>query len=236
MFLGSAQQIPHALVLLEQAIERDRRYGPALALAAICCFRLLADGRSTDPETHRRKGMDFARRAIEAAQDDPGVLANAALALAFFGDDIETMLALLDRALMLNPSSARAWQISGNLRYWAGDLSLAVEHIQSALRLSPRSRVGPSMLILGAVDFFQGRLESAAQKLLIAVQEDPTHPAPLRFLAATYAQMGRLEEAHQTAERLRSFAPVIPDANYMRNRDHREFFLSGLRMAAGNKG
>ena len=34
------QQIPEALRLLEQAIARDPRYGPALAWAAICCHRL----------------------------------------------------------------------------------------------------------------------------------------------------------------------------------------------------
>ena len=37
----SARQIPEALRLLEQAIARDPRYGPALAWAAQCCFRLL---------------------------------------------------------------------------------------------------------------------------------------------------------------------------------------------------
>jgi hypothetical protein len=40
------------------------------------------------------------------ASDDPGVLVNAAITLAFFGEDIGAMLALIDRALTLNPSSA----------------------------------------------------------------------------------------------------------------------------------
>jgi adenylate cyclase len=46
MFLSSARQIPDALRLMEQAIERDPRYGPALAWAAVCCFRLVNDDRS----------------------------------------------------------------------------------------------------------------------------------------------------------------------------------------------
>src|SRR5262245_38039578 len=44
MVLSSATQIPDALRLMEQAIARDPRYGPALAWAAYCCFRLLRDG------------------------------------------------------------------------------------------------------------------------------------------------------------------------------------------------
>jgi hypothetical protein len=44
MYFSSARQIPAALYLLERAIERDPRYGPALAWAAVCCLRLEADG------------------------------------------------------------------------------------------------------------------------------------------------------------------------------------------------
>jgi adenylate cyclase len=108
MALSSTRQVPEALRLLEQAIVRDPRYGPALARAAQCCLRLLLDGRSEDPTADRLKGTDFARRALEVASDDPGILANAAIALAHFCEDIGAMMALVDRALALNPSYARA--------------------------------------------------------------------------------------------------------------------------------
>jgi adenylate cyclase len=87
MFWPSVQ-VPEALRLLEQAIARDPRYGPALAWAANCYRRLVVDGRSENPETDRLKGADFARRALAVAGDDPVILANAALALAYFGEDI----------------------------------------------------------------------------------------------------------------------------------------------------
>src|SRR3954451_10854521 len=109
MVLSSTRQTPEALRLMEQAIARDPGYGPALAWAAYCCFRLLRDGRSEDREADALKGTDFARRALQESGDDPGVLANAALALAYFGEDIGAMMALVDRALALNPNSARGW-------------------------------------------------------------------------------------------------------------------------------
>src|SRR4029077_11531569 len=107
MVWSSARQIPEALRLTERAIARDPHYGPALAWAAFCCFRLLFDNRSEDPAADRLKGTDFARRALEVAGDDPGILANAALALSYFGEDIVAMMALVDRALTLNPNYAR---------------------------------------------------------------------------------------------------------------------------------
>jgi len=78
MFLSSAKQIPAALHLLERAIARDPRYGPALAWAAFLCGRLLYDDRSENRKGDSSKGADFARRAPEVAGSGPDILATAA--------------------------------------------------------------------------------------------------------------------------------------------------------------
>jgi predicted TPR repeat methyltransferase len=59
---------------------------------------------------------------------------------ASFGEDIDAMIALVDRAIAFNPSYARGWHISGFLRLWAGQTDLAIEHANRALRLSPRAQ------------------------------------------------------------------------------------------------
>jgi TolB-like protein/DNA-binding winged helix-turn-helix (wHTH) protein len=235
MFLSSARQIPEALRLLERAITRDPRYGPALAFAAVCCFRLLYDDRSEDWEADHLKGADFARRALEVAGDDPGVLANAALALAYFGEDIGAMVTLVDHALALNSNYARGWHIGGLLRIWAGEPNSAIEHLEAALRLSPRARIGLSHTDLGSAHFYSRRFNEAEPKLLLAIQEDPSFPLPYRILAACYAHMGRCDDARETVERLRAITRVvIPDRiSYLRNAEHRELLLSGLRLAMG---
>ena len=195
MVLSSTRRSPEALRLLEQAIGRDPRYGPALAWAAFCCYRLVIDGRSEDREADRLKGADLARRALEVGGDDPGILANAALALAYFGEDIGAMIALVDRALVLNPNFARGWYVSGVLRHWAGQPDIAIEHVEAALRLSPRARIGTSLIEIGAAHFYARRFDEAVPKLLLAIQDDPSFPSPYRFLAACYAHIGRLDEA-----------------------------------------
>jgi TolB-like protein len=232
--LSSAKQIPEALRRLEQAIERDTHYGPALAWAAVCCMRLCADSSSEDPDADIRKGIDFARRALQVAADDPGTLANAALALASFGEDIGAMMALVDRALALNPSYARGWHISGLLRLWAGQPDLAIEQIQVSLRLSPCARLGMASSIIGDAHLVSGRFDEALPKLLLAIQEDPNYPSAYRALAACYAHMGRLDEAREIVRRLRALTPVVvPSAGLLRNPEQRELFVSGLRMATG---
>jgi len=144
------------------------------------------------------------------------------------------MMALVDRALVLNPTYARGWDISGALRVWADQPDIAIQHADAALRLSPRARVGPSLLIIGAAHFFSRRFDEAMPKLLLAIQDDPSSPTPHRILAACYAHMGRLDDAREIVAWLRSITSVvIPDASFLRNPEHRELFLSGLRLAAG---
>jgi hypothetical protein len=48
--------------------------------------------------------------------------------------------------------------------------------------------------------------------------------------------MGRLDDAREIVERLRAITPgVIADASFLRNPEHRELYLSGLRLAAGER-
>jgi TolB-like protein/class 3 adenylate cyclase len=233
MVWRSAKQMPEALRLTEEAIARDALYGPALGWAAICYSRLLINGWSKDPEGDRRKGIEFARRALEVAGDDPGVLVSAASALDYFGEDNGAMLALVDRALALNPNYARGWVISGNLRTRGGQLDIAIKHLETALRLSPRARLSGALNTLGRAYFFGRRFDEAVSILLLAIQDDPVNVQQYRFLAASYAHMGRLDDARETIARLRAITPLMIEASTFRNPVHRELLLSGLRLAIG---
>jgi TolB-like protein/class 3 adenylate cyclase len=223
-----------ALGLLERAIAIDRHYGPALSWAAICHLRLVTEGWTKAPENDRQKGVDLARRALQVEENDPRVLVNAAVVLANLGEDIGAMMGLVDRALTLNPSFARGWNLSGLLRVFAGQHDLAIEHIETALRLSPRERVGTPLGIIGAAYFFKRRFDEAETKLLLAIQEQPETPTAYRALAACYAHMGRLAEARAIVAKLRTITSlVVPSDLSYRNPEDRELFLSGLRLAMG---
>jgi TolB-like protein/class 3 adenylate cyclase len=233
-FSWERRGIVQALELLRQAIERDPRYGRALVWAARCNHDLHVSGWTELPEVNRRDGVDFARRALGVAGDDPEVLANAAYTLAYFGEDIYAAVALVDRALEINQSFARGWQQSGWLRLWAGQPNLAIAHFETSLRLSPREHRSSPFMGIGVGHFFAGRFEEARRMLLLSLQEKPNWVPTYRFLASCYAQMGRLEEARDAVKRIRDLSNVtVPGATHWRNPDHRELFLSGLRLAAG---
>jgi TolB-like protein/class 3 adenylate cyclase len=223
-----------ALGLLEQAIVIDQHYGPALSWAASGHLRLITEGWTEAPEASRRKASSFARQALHVAQNDPGILANAASVLARFGENIGAMTGLMDRALTLNPSFARGWYLSGALRVTAGQHDLAIEHIQTSLRLSPREPIGQPLYVMGVAYFFEHRFDEAASMLLLAVQDNPGSPLAYRTLAACYAHMGLLDEARAVVTRLSAITPlVMPNDLPFRNPEDRELYISGLRLAAG---
>jgi len=228
------KRVFEALGLLDRAIAIGRHYGPALSWAAMCHMTLVRNGWAEEPETDRRKASDVARQALQAGENDPGILVEAAYVLAYFGEDIGAMMGLVDRALVLNPSYARGWFVSGLIRVWSGQPDLAIEHVETSLRLSPRERMGQPLYVTGMAYFVKHQFDEAASKLLLAIQDNPGVPGSYRTLAACYAHMGRLGEAREIAARLRAITPqVVPSDLPWRNLEHCELFLSGLRLAAG---
>jgi adenylate cyclase len=224
----------HTLVLdlLRQAIDRDPLYGPALAVAAFFHAQLDVNGWTDDQEATRRAAIDLARRALRVDPDDSEVLAPVAFVLAWFGEDIDVSVGLIDRCLDLNPSFARGWYWSAVLRLFAGQPDVAIDHFEASMRLSPRDRFGAPLTGIGIALFFSRRFEEAAAKLRMSLEQLPTFALTHQFLASCCAHMERLEEARALVSRLRSLTPVVvPSGTQFRDPVHRELFLSGLRLA-----
>ena len=206
-------------------------------MAAVCHMRVIKDAQTNDPAANREKGTALARRALQLDQDDPNTLANAAMALCSFGEDIDVMIAVADRAVALHPSFARGWYIAGMLRTYAGDQEAAIERLETAQRFSPRGRVGFVGFNIGVAYFLMRHFEEAVRRMLLAIQSEPEFTSAYRFLASGYAHMGRLDEARAVLARLRQINPraIYPqNPGQYRNLEQRELFVSGLRLARGD--
>jgi TolB-like protein/class 3 adenylate cyclase len=226
-----------ALGLLGQAIERDANFGKAMAIAGYCRGVLDAIGKVEDQEANRRIALDLARRALRTTGDDSMALACIAHVLNYFNEDISDGMAILARAIAVNPNSYWAWRWSGNAHLYLGRPEVAIKHYETSLRLSPRSPQWNQNTNIGIAHMFCGRLETAASFLQIGLQENPSYPLANRFLASCYVHLGRIDEAREVVARLRAITPAIMPAtvNY-RDPAQREMFLSGLRLAVDEAG
>jgi Flp pilus assembly protein TadD len=143
------------------------------------------------------------------------------------------MMALVDRALRTTRISRAAGTSAAFSERGRDNPTSRSSMSKLRCASAPRARIFPWLLILGAAHFLARRFDKAVPKLLLAIQEEPSFPEPYRYLAACYAHMGRLDNAREIVRRLRATTTVvIPDASFLRNAEHRELLLSGLRLAA----
>jgi adenylate cyclase len=95
--------------------------------------------------------------------------------------------------------------------------------------------LGATRSVIAAGLFYSRRFEEAVGAHLLMIQDDPSYPQAYRGLAASYAHLGRLDEAREIIWRLRQIVPdIMPDLSHMRNPEHRELTLSGLRLAGAS--
>jgi TolB-like protein/Flp pilus assembly protein TadD len=101
-----------------------------------------------------------------------------------------------ERALALNPNDPESQWAMGRALVFAGRSAEAIEYIKGAIRLNPNYPVH-YVAYLGIAQYLRGQYEEAMIPLERAQRLDPdtvTGAGPM-WLGATYAQLGRDEEA-----------------------------------------
>lgn len=220
-----------------RAIELDPTFARPHALAAGCYLMRKSNGWIIDRTGEKAETERLARLGADLGRADAVALAWSAHALAYVVDDIKAGLALIDHALRLNPNLAVAWQRSGWIRVYAGECEVAIEHLATAMRLSP---LDPLMhLAYSATAFGQfllGNLDEAASWSDRALQMRPDWPPALRVLAMSNALAGRERQAQQAMTRLRALQPtlrlsILHEQMLLHRPEHMEKFTEAMRKA-----
>src|SRR5262249_53707011 len=230
------EAVDEALPLLYRAIELDPNFALPYGQAAMCFAFRKGKGFITGQESAETARL--ARLAAELGKDDALVLSFAASSLAYVVGQLDEGIALIDRALVLNPNLARAWTFSGWARVWIGQPDVAIEHLTRAMRLNPLDDTMYSMQTATAhAHFFAGRYDEASSWAAKALRERPDFLSAWHMAAAGSALAGHTEEAKTACTRLRQLDPALRVSNlnnllgpYRRPAD-RTRYVEGLRKA-----
>lgn len=207
---GTREAIEAALPLFYKAIELDPEFASAYGMAAWCHLWRKVNGWMVDRPREIAEGARLARLAVELGRDDAVALTRAGHALGHFTGDLDAGIALIDRAMLLNPNLASAWFLGGFLRALNGEPDSALEHFAHAVRLSPldpemfRVQVGMAL-----AHFFAGHLDSAVAWAEKAAGNLPSLLVAAALMAASHALAGRADEAKQAMERLHALDPSM---------------------------
>jgi TolB-like protein/tetratricopeptide (TPR) repeat protein len=216
--------------LLEKAIEIDPEFAEAHAWLALShLFRWTYGGEAKEP--HHSLALAGARRAV--ALDPENADAHTILGyLLMYESELDAGEAELQMALRIDANHADAWAFLGDLKVSQGFAQDSVELVLKAFRLNPHAP-GRYYWLLGYTQYAAHRYEEALQAL--------RHPSTYltgstRLLAASLAQLGRLEEAKEEARHflainphfsVKEWANLVP---FRRNAD-RQHFIEGYLKA-----
>jgi TolB-like protein len=234
---GTREGIEAALPLFYKATELDPEFASAYGMAAWCYFWRKVNGWMTDRPREIAEGIRLARLAVELGRDDAVALTRAGHALGHLAGDLDGGIALLDRAVLLNPNLASAWFLGGFLRALHGETDAAIEHLARAVRLSP---LDPEMFRMQAgmalAHFFAGRFDSASAWAEKSVGNLPSFLAAVSLAAASHALAGRMDKAKQAMQRVRTLDPSLRVSNLkdwlpIHRPEDLARFADGLRLA-----
>jgi tetratricopeptide (TPR) repeat protein len=226
-----------AIRLLREAVRIDPVYATAQALLAWCLTLRVAQGWVGSMEEEAKEGLEAARLAINAAENDPEPLWFSGYAYAYFGGDLEGGLRLIEQALELDPNAAQAWVFSGWINMYLGKAERSVEHFQQAMRLNPldpaayRTHAGLAFAYL-----FLREFDDAITWGTKALQENERWTATHRVLAASLALAGRSSEAQNVVKSLRELVPNLTVSKFMAETRFRfpayfDLLMDGMRKA-----
>jgi adenylate cyclase len=228
-------ELLRSIDLLDQAIALDPEFALAMAQSCVCHRQVIDHGWTDEPEQVRGRGLDLAERALRLAGEDARVVAQVAVSLPGLEGHLDRAVALMDRAIALNPASPFILMASGSLRLKCGEPDLAAEHLEMAMRLDPISTMNGFMrMYLASARFQQERFDEALALFRTTALRLPISYA---ILAALHGHLGQISEAREALAQFKSLMIGTIEAAariwFPRPRQ-RKLFLDGIAIAEGN--
>ncbi|MBX4901041.1 adenylate/guanylate cyclase domain-containing protein [Rhizobium bangladeshense] len=224
-----------ALRLLGEALRLDPNYACAHGYAAWGYEQRFLRG-GFHPED-RAAALRHADAALATGGDEPQALCLGGFVHATITHDYDRSINALDRALMLDGNSSLAYGLSAMVHMFNETYDQSRDHAFRALRLSPLDPMNyHSYLALAWVSLFTAQFEDAVKYSALGIQVNPAFSVLHASLAASYANLDRLEAAWAAARRLLEVAPGWTIGAFVRMDVVRPQLMDGLASALRKAG
>lgn len=226
----SPQTAREAHLMLTRAVALDPHYAEAYRwLAMNHWMGWVHWGEPEEPA--RRLALALAEKAVALDPNDAGcrwVLAN----LLAYERRFEEADAEFARAIALDPNEADTFATLSDILVLAGRIEEGLEQIRKAFRLNPYP-ASWYYLTLGQAQYAAGAYEAAVETL---TRDETYRTGSRRFLAASLAQLGRLDEARAEVELFLVANPHFSTSQWaetepFRDAATRAHFVEGYRKA-----
>jgi TolB-like protein/class 3 adenylate cyclase len=217
---------------VRRALAKDPLFEPAWVVLALCNWNRVDYAWGDVPQA-MKDWLEAAKRAIEL---DPGdAMAHTALGLRYeFANDFPSALREFNAALEVNPNHARAVGLIGGNLVFLEKSDRAVELVERAMRLNPRT-----LPLIGHMSklayFFAGNFLKTISEIHL---RDEFSLYDFIFLALAHAELGQTEEAQKYAADVLKSRRDLSAELYLAETDfapaaaaNRALFLDGWKKA-----
>jgi adenylate cyclase len=179
--------------MLKEAIALDPGFARAYSTLAYSYTIGFLRQWPADTEQPLETALDLTRKAIALDKDLPEAYW-AATFVYFYMKNLDKGTELLNKALLLNPNYADAYAMLATIYISQGKLKHALDNMAIAYRLNPNGGYLYDLQMARAY-YFMNDYETALEYLTSALERNPAFIDLQMYMAATYIQLGRYEEA-----------------------------------------
>jgi adenylate cyclase len=223
-----------ARALYRQALELDPNFARAYGALSITYARDAYYGWSAEPSQSLDQALPLAQKAVNLGSATPQTY----WALGFvhlMRREHDQAIAAVEHALAIDPGYADGFGLLAWIYTFAGQSERAIELIQQALVLDPHPG-GIFLQVLGQAQYWANHLEEAVAINLEVVSINPNVIDGRLYLAASYARLGRYDDAEWEGQEVLVLKPDFTLEKWARqdpikDSESKERLSSDLRLA-----
>jgi tetratricopeptide (TPR) repeat protein len=223
--------------LYEQALSIDPNYALAYTRIANILELGARNGWSNDVQADLAKAVELAEKAVALDPQNPRIywsLGRAVTRLRIPGA-LQRGIDAMQRAIELDPDFADAYAFMTVLYVADGRAEDGLRSVATAMQLNPRYPFW-YLFMRGMARYVTTDYEAAIADFEAAAERSPTAQFVRWWLAASYAQVGRQDDAEWQVEELHLMGfegtiATIMDTQPIRDPDYLALYEEGLRKA-----
>jgi len=195
--------------MFEKAIEIDPGYAdPYTGLGFTYFFDWLYIWTQDQGPQALERALKLAQKSIEL--DDSYAPGYMLLSMVYLYKDRqhERAIAAAKQAIALDPSNAGSYGVLIDTLNAAGRAEEVIEVMEQAMRINPRYPAG-YLKQLGRAHYYLGQYDRAIEILKRAINRNPNHIFTYLFLAASYVELDREEEARAAVAEVLRISPQL---------------------------
>jgi TolB-like protein/class 3 adenylate cyclase/Flp pilus assembly protein TadD len=189
----SEDSIAQAVSLYREAIRIDPDYAHAYAALAVARIRQFLQGFTDTPARMQDRALELANKA---ATLDPGShqIQWSLGYIHLYRKEFEEALVAAERAVSFSPNYADGYALLALVKNNLGQAEDVIPLIEKAKRLNPHY-TWDYIYQLGRAYYALGEYEKAVSHLVRAIERNESAGYPRLFLAASYVNLGLIDEA-----------------------------------------